>query len=369
LPATDAFTSGEIQIDSSVSDAQSLTHTILSKTHREHCTNLLSPADLHPRLLPPNLTSRPVVIAQLRNVEVYSAEEVIVEWTIGSGNNFRQIKGRVDSGRVKLTQDGNILKIIMRESDVEVARPTLELREEMTKFCGITDPAHVAILHWILAEDDLKDIERVLERRGIPNDVPEFDELPQDGNGIRLSFSGLKAKVLGGESENTSSRRYKSRKKANRASTEKSESADAVQDFVKKFDLTNAFGKKITQSWRHAEAKNMLSHICRLENMDPFMLLPQRDNPWTRQVRKAGGYPDDYVGVFFDGKPTTRGVQHTKGSQTFPAIVRVAGESLIHVGVSTTANDLTDEEILFTGELYVGTQMVNATLDLTSNTT
>jgi hypothetical protein len=326
---------------------------------------------MHLRLLPPSLTGRPLVIAQLRNVEVYSAEEVIVEWTISSGNNFRQIKGRVDSGRVKFTQDGNILKIIMRESDVDVARPTLELQEEMTKFCGITDPSHVAILHWILAEDNLKEIERILERRGLPNDVPEFDELSQDvtgDQGLRLSFSGLKAKVLGGESENTSSRQYKGRKKANHASAYKLESGDAVQDFVKKFDLTSSFRKKITQPWQHAEVKNMLSHICRLENMDPFMLLPQRDNPWTRQVMKAGGYPDDHVGVIFDGKPTTRGNQHTKGSRTFPAVVCVAGEGLIQVSVSTTANDLTDEEILFAGELYVGTQMMNAIPDLTLNT-
>jgi hypothetical protein len=306
LPATDAFTSGEIQIYSSVSDAQSLTSLPFPRLIESIVLICFHPADLHLRLLPPSLTGRPLVIAQLRNVEVYSAEEVIVEWTIGGGKKFRQIKGRVDSGRVKLTQDGNILKIIMRESDVDVARPTLELQEEMTKFCGITDPAHVAILHWILAEDDLEEIERVLERRGLPNDVPEFDELSQDGSGVRLSFSGLKAKVLGGESENTSSRRYKGRKKANHASTDKSESADAVQDFVKKFDLTSFFGKKITQPWQHAEAKNMLSHICRLENMDLFMLLPQRDNPWTRQARKAGGYPDDHVRVIFDRKPTTR---------------------------------------------------------------
>jgi hypothetical protein len=102
----------------------------------------------------------------------------------------------------------------------------------------------------------------------------------------------------------------------------------------------------------------MLSHICRLENMDPFLLLPQRESLWERQVRKAGGYPDDYIGVIFNEKPTTDGIQHTIGSRTFPATVQVTANRHIQVGVSSTTTDLTDEEILFAGELYVRIQII-----------
>jgi hypothetical protein len=315
---------------------------------------------------------RPTVIAQLRNVEVYSAEEVIVEWVIGAGKKSGQTVGRADSGRVKLTQEGKILKIIIRESDVDLDRPTLEFQEEMSKFCGLIDPSHIAILHWILVENNLKEIERSLQRRGISNDLPEFDNPSQNGTGrdsLRLSFSGLNAKPLDPKSGKAQGRRYRGRKKNNQAGPpDQWESVDAVQSFVNRFDLASSFGEKITRPWQDAEAKHMLSHICRLENMDPFMLLPQRDNPWTRQVRKAGGYPDDYVGVMFDGKPTNRVIQHTKGSQTFPATVRVVEEGRIHVGVSSMANDLVDEEILFAGELYVGAQMINMTSGLTLDT-
>jgi hypothetical protein len=291
-------------------------------------------------------------MAQLRNVEVYSAKEVTVEWTIGVGRSGQTV-GRADSGRVKLTQEGNILKIIIRESDVDLARPTLELQEEMTKFCGIINPSHIAILHWILAENNLQEIERVLQRRGISNDVPDFDRLSQDGTGgEKLSFSGLNAESLDADSD-VNGRRYRGRGNQG-VLPDKWQSVDAIQSFVNRFDLASSFRKKITRPWQDAEAKNMLSHICRLENMDPFMLLPQRDHPWARQVRKVGGYPDDYIAVVFDGKSTTRTRQHTKGSQTFPALVRVAAEGHVHVGVSTTANDLADEEILFAGELYVG---------------
>jgi hypothetical protein len=271
---------------------------------------------------------------------------------------------------VKLTPAGNVLKIIIREIDVDLPRPTLELQEEMTKFCGITNPAHVAILHWILGENDIQEIEKVLQRRGISNDVPDFDKLSQDGTGgERLSFSGLHAEPLHTEPGKVNGRRYRGRKTNNRVlPPDEWQSVDAVQSFVNRFDLASSFGKKIAQPWQDAEAKNMLSHICRLENIDPYLLLPQRDQPWTRQVMKAGGYPDDYVGMIFDGKPTTRSIRHTKGSQTFPAIVHVASEGRIHVGVSATANDLADEEILFAGELYVGVHIIDMTPALTLNT-
>jgi hypothetical protein len=344
---------------------------------------------------------------------VYSAKEVIIEWAIGAGKTTGPIKGRADSGRVKVTPIGNILKIIIRESDVDVARPTLELQEEVAKFCEITDPSHVAILHWILAEDDLKEIEDVLQRRGIPNDLPEFDKLTQDvteDQSVRLSFSGLNARSLDleseyslqrpykgpekdsqgvllviqesekslqrryegsekgsqavlpdkQESENSLQRPYKGPKKdSQEVLPDKQESVDAIQSFVNKFNFASSFGKEITRSWQDVEPKTMLSHICRLENMDPFMLLPQRESIWERERRKAGGYPDDYFGVIFNEKPTTDSIKHTVGSRTFPATVRVTAKGHIKVGVSSTATNLTDEEILFAGELYVRIQIMN----------
>jgi len=54
-------------------------------------------------------------MAQLHNVEVYNAEKVIIEWQLslqndqGIGKTNVNIIGRTDSGRVKLTQEGNVL--------------------------------------------------------------------------------------------------------------------------------------------------------------------------------------------------------------------------------------------------------------------
>jgi hypothetical protein len=250
---------------------------------------------------------------------------------------------------VKLTQVGNILKIILRENDVDAARPPLELQEEITKLCGITEPFHIAILHWILVEHDLKEIEDVLQRRGIPDDLPEFDNMTRNAaDGENVIFSGLDA-------ENLEQRRYHGRKPKHQPKpSDARESVDAVQSFINKFNLANSFQSKITQSWQDAEAKNMLSHICRLENMDPFILLPQRNDCWTQRIRKAGGYPDDHVGVVFDEKVASDKKDHlSRSAQIFPAIVNVAGNGHIRVGVSTAENIMIDDEILFVGELYV----------------
>lgn len=309
------------------------------------------------RIIPPDLINRRTLMAQLHNVEVYSTERVIIEWVLSLGENrsgvaatFR-VFGRTDSGRVKITQEGHILKIILRQNDIDSSRPPLELQEEMTKLCGITDRSYVAILHWILIERDLNEIEEVLQRRGVPNSLPEFDRLPHDmQSGEALVFSGLDALNL--DDEDTTQRRYMGRS-SRRQERNGHESTDVVKSFIDKFNLASSFQKKLTQSWQEAEAQNMLSHICRLENMDPFMLLPQNHDPWTQRLKKAGGFPDDWTGVLFNERPEPRKKQYSsRSARTFPAIVEV-GNGRIKVGVSTTAKSMVDEELSFAGELHV----------------
>lgn len=302
-------------------------------------------------------------MAQLHNVEVYSADEVIIEWVLSLGesqSDFR-VFGRADSGRVKLTQEGHILKIILRKNDIDSAHPPLELQEEMTKFCGITDRSYVAILHRILIEHDLNEIEDVLQRRGVPNDLPEFDNMPHDvASGEALRFSSLDAKPWEENDKDTTQRLYTGRRKKHRprAFNGGQESTRAVKSFVDKFNLANCFQSKLTQPWQEAEPRNMLSHICRLENMDPFLLLPQETGIWHQRVRKAGGYPDDHVGILFDQNSISKRKPYpSRSAQTFPAIVTVAGTGHISVRVSGTVESMVDEELLFAGELHVSVQL------------
>jgi hypothetical protein len=72
---------------------------------------------------------------------------------------------------------------------------------------GISDPLHVAILHFILIEHDCNEIKNVLQRHGIPNDLPEFDNMPHDPiSGEALVFSGLNAKPLDLDGKDTTQR-------------------------------------------------------------------------------------------------------------------------------------------------------------------
>jgi len=187
----------------------------------------------------------------------------------------------------------------------------------MTKFCGITDRRHVEILHWILIEHDLNEIEDVLQRRGIPNEVPEFDNMPHDPvSGEALVFLGLNAKPLDVDGKDTTQRHFHGRREQ---ANIQQESGDAVRSFIDKFNLASFFQNKISKSWQ-GEAKNMLSHVCRLENMDPFLLLPQRQDIWSQRVRKAGGFPDDVVGVVFDENITSdKKYFPSRSTQSFPA--------------------------------------------------
>jgi hypothetical protein len=54
-----------------------------------------------------------MVMAQLQNVDVYSAEKVVVEWAISVRDSSVKFMGRSDSGGVKLTEEGHVLKIIL----------------------------------------------------------------------------------------------------------------------------------------------------------------------------------------------------------------------------------------------------------------
>jgi hypothetical protein len=107
---------------------------------------------------------------------VYQSEKVVVEWvaTTPDGNT---IHGRVDSGRVTSSSEKQGLKLFMRKEDVTATLPPLELQEELANFGEIKDLKYLPILLYILMQDDLQSIEDTLQRRGIPNDIPEFNSI------------------------------------------------------------------------------------------------------------------------------------------------------------------------------------------------
>jgi hypothetical protein len=107
---------------------------------------------------------------------VYQSEKVVVEWvaTTSDGNT---IHGRADSGRVRLSSEEQGLKVFMRKEDIAATLPPLELQEELANFGEIKDLKYFPILLYVLMQEDLQSIEDTLQRRGIPNDIPEFKSI------------------------------------------------------------------------------------------------------------------------------------------------------------------------------------------------
>jgi hypothetical protein len=299
-----------------------------------------------------------IVMAQLYNVEVYSAQEITIEWVVEPDASRPRVVGRADSGRVKLTVEGSdCLRIFIKETAVNLPCPPIELHEELAKFCNIVDPNHRTLLHWLLAENNIQEIEDIFQRRGIPNDLPTFDMIskspPRSDIPIVLDthMSSHLPSDVGNEANNQ--RTFHGRRNAQKEGS-KYALQDGVQDLVDKFNLVNSFQKTMTGPWQASEAENLLSHVCRLENMDPFSLLPQRSDAWSRQIRQAGGYPDQAVGIVFDEKSTSHDYeQHSRSAQIFPAVVEITARGVLRVRVSTAVQNTTDEEVLLAGELYV----------------
>ena len=116
------------------------------------------------------------MIDQLIGLQVFQVEKVIVEWTIKSPKG-ETIRGHADSGRVQIStaQYNRNLQIFLTSEDIEASCPPLELEEELSKFCGITDPRRVGILQFILMQSNTKSIEDALKRRGILRNIPDVE--------------------------------------------------------------------------------------------------------------------------------------------------------------------------------------------------
>jgi hypothetical protein len=124
--------------------------------------------------VPRECPNRAYILKQLRRIEVYQSEKVIVEWVVTTISGETHY-GRADSGRVASKPGQQGLKIFLTEEDINANLPPLELQEELANFGEIKDSKHFTLLLYLLMQDDLKSIEDTFQRRGIPNDIPEFD--------------------------------------------------------------------------------------------------------------------------------------------------------------------------------------------------
>lgn len=83
-----------------------------------------------------------------------------------------------------LATESNMLKIYLIYEDMEIGCPPLELTEELSIFCGIENPEHIRLLSHILVQKDIRRIEKDLNRREVPDNIPmDVDIDPETEHG------------------------------------------------------------------------------------------------------------------------------------------------------------------------------------------
>ncbi|KAF2679081.1 hypothetical protein K458DRAFT_408347 [Lentithecium fluviatile CBS 122367] len=318
--------------------------------HQAFTSSLREKARHIARILPKDHLARTEIIAQLRNLIVYTSEEVVIQWTVKMKSG--EVPGRVDSGRVKITQKGNTMSIYLRQKDADGGHTPLDLREHLTRVCELEDAGQIRLLDFILSERDLEEVDNELSRRGYPQSVPEFDDPSLNAGGLSeiWKLSPSEQAVDGrpqfrGRKSNT--RRHQMWQAA-------PDPPDTVQSFLDRFNLAKSFKGRLAQPWSEAEADQMLAHLCRLENIDPWVLLPQKRSTWYNILKDRDQPPGPVTGIHWS---TGRDV-HYKGHllrtrNSFPATIYQDSRRNIRISVSTAVQNGIGDEMLFAAELYV----------------
>ena len=263
-------------------------------------------------------------------------KKITLKWTVkvrGRG----EVVGQAGSGRVKITVMGESLEVFLRKSDSNISRPPLELLEELANFYQLTEASHVAVLHAVMTEKYSGDMKAIFDRRGLHQDAPEFNTL-MDSRKLNPSFWSGSASRHHGDAD------YWEDQEA---------TFHTVSKFMNRF--TNRWDNAKARPWSQTKTDSLLSHLCRLENVDPYKLLPQTGlSPLRRRLRQEGAFPDDPTSISFIQEPSDSGKNSLlRPHRLFPALVTInrARETLVQMLPDSTV-DVARDGVL-AGEVYV----------------
>ena len=289
---------------------------------------------------------------------MYTAEKVSIQWTLKTPDGSLEVVGRADSGRVKITPVGKALLVYLRKEDSDVSRPPYELREELSTFCGLTDPSHISLLHWIVSENSIDEIDTLFKRKGLQNDIPELEALAESLKRAENPQFWDKESRTGRKKgkRNYHGKPYRPPQGRKTQEGGKSSTLDVVQSFMDQFNKASSWSDIAAQPWDKVGADEMLAHLCRLENVDPYSLLSrdENDSPWTKRLKAGGAFPDDAAGFFFKEDPMIhKKNRFLRPAQHFPASVEITRDKGVYVAVTPTPIAEVGGEILLAGEVYV----------------
>jgi hypothetical protein len=177
----------------------------------------------------------------------------------------------------------------MRAEDIIAGLPPLELQEELAKFAGISDAKHVMLLLYILMQNDMSLIQDTLQRRGISNELPEFDQITgksRPPHHLRSAIDNKEPGIAKPEEPDqsviprrqptqseTANSRLRFRRRARPHFNE--QASQSIAAFIDRFERVNILKKKEIAPWNASDAAGLLAKICEIENRDAAPFLPQ----------------------------------------------------------------------------------------------
>jgi hypothetical protein len=256
------------------------------------------------------------------------------------------------------------MRIYLRHKDANAGIFPLDLRESLATLCSFEHPTQIRLLEFILNEPDHGEILCELSRRGFPeigNELTKILEAPPPDNILDAEYKLPKKTPtvrtsttedhvqFRGHARNT--RRFRRRREDHQA-------PDNVQAFIGKFNMANAFREQLAKPWAEAGAENLLAHACRLDDVNPWNLLPRNRNQWDELLAMKGKAPGVSTGTFWSSNRQLQGKQFLSDRRNvrnaYAAVVLQDHRRNLVIKISNAIDNLVNDDVLFAAEHFVG---------------
>ncbi|KAK4182912.1 hypothetical protein QBC35DRAFT_135831 [Podospora australis] len=284
------------------------------------------------RIIPQEIQERNRFLRRMLEVNVFSAQKLEVCWKIDVVDST--IEGAPESSRGTVLETGDTIEIYISQTDKQRKSLPVDVVEEIVKLSNINADM-VWILHHILMENDTRQIEELLDRRGILSDPAEswavFDTAAE------ASFTKC-AIAFGGHTMGSRPR-----------------VDELLSDFLDHLEQDQATQTMMNKCWegnKVDDMKALLMELCRRNKQSPSLFVPM-------------GYLDKVVGAseenyrvpehqFYSNiNQLTPTGKSDKTSLVLPGILEITRHKQFRWAVFGPPGNTLDDEMMFFGELYV----------------
>ncbi|KAH7399670.1 hypothetical protein BKA66DRAFT_437202 [Pyrenochaeta sp. MPI-SDFR-AT-0127] len=298
------------------------------------------------------------VVTKLCGAIIHSSETVSIQWTVKT--EIGEIQGRADSGRVKISYQHNCMNIYLRHKDANSGVYPLELRESLATLCSLEHPTQIRLLEFILNESDSGEILDELSRRGFPEpsfEIKKILDTRQPDNILDAKYTAQNEQALHPTPDQHQFHGHTPNTRRFRRQRAECDAPDNVQAFIQKFNVANSFQEQLAQPWAEASADNLLAHVCRLDDVNPWNLLPRNRNQWDELLKAKGKPPGVATGTFWSANRHIQGKSFLSDRRNvrnaYAAVVLQDNRRNMVIKISNAIENLVTDELLFAAEHFV----------------